>query len=722
MPEEDDFEKFDREGYEGTVVSGLAVSLDRERLAGLKDEVKSAREGVLATGRHRVVVLPFPFEGKVCQVVVKMFGSQPGWKDLLDRKRGSKASRSFCAARFLGKHGVDTPKPLGYLERWDGGRLVESYYLSIFVEGLVSFKSELSRMFREGEPCDRVVELLNTVGSAMKRMHDAGFYHRDLGNQNIELERGGEDEWAGVHFIDLNRGRIRDELTLKERTLDFARLRMPSGFLSILVRIYWKDKAPAEFRKAMRKARGRFDFWVKSRRWRHPIKSRRRERVARQKGHLRPEDVWVWDRLSGQAAITLDRPERKRCQSLRSHLRIGMSTLMAAPGVWKDYRWQLERAFQQKVHLGGRIGMALEPADLEISPQLPWLERLGAIPVLLRFGHHEGREQWEKTLGLLEELHAKGHGIMVAVMQDRRAVLEPESWREFLRFLIPRLSGKVTMVEVGRVLNRVKWGLHQLKDYAALLEPLGELQRQHPEMAFSGPSCIDFEFHYVLGALDALPPGIHFQALSHELYVDRRGAPENRQGRFGVLEKAALLRAIASKSPRCDDRVIVSEVNWPLEGTGVWSPAAAGYLKPGDKGSKVHVSEEAYGWFMIRYLALTLCSGFVDEVYWWRLVSHGFGLVDERAPGGWRARPAFRMLEVFLRELGQATFVEKLDLEEDLYVLRFERKEGGGVILLWSCGRAYEGPWPGEFQRVLNAQGQEIELSSVEGEPVYLIS
>ncbi|MDA9831672.1 hypothetical protein N9C66_10080, partial [Akkermansiaceae bacterium] len=374
-----------------------------------------------------------------------------------------------------------------------------------------------------------------------------------------------------------------------------------------------------------------------------------------------------------------------------------------------------------KVNLAGRIGMALEPADLEFEPQLDYLKVLGKIPVLLRFGHHEGEAQWEKTLGYLDEFHEMGYEIMVAILQDRKAVLEPVSWRQFLDFVLPRIEGKVAMVQLCHVINRVKWGLHNLNEYVSLLEPVVELRKRYPAIRFSGPACIDFEYHYLVAALKATPKGLHYDALSHQLYVDRRGAPENKQGKFGTVEKAALLKAIAKKSDRCDDRVIVSEVNWPLVDTGVWSPVAASYLIPGAKASKVSVSEEEYACYMIRYLVLTLCSGFVDQVYWWRLVSHGFGLIDERAEGGWRERVGFQMLKVFLRELGTATFVEKLETEDEVYVLRFERKRGE-VTMMWCNGRTFNGPWPCEYKKVLDASGEEIELSEVGDFPVYLLA
>jgi hypothetical protein len=309
---------------------------------------------------------------------------------------------------------------------------------------------------------------------------------------------------------------------------------------------------------------------------------------------------------------------------------------------------------------------------------------------------------------------------MVAILQDRRAVYDPESWRDFLEYVLGEIDGKVAMVELCHVVNRMKWGIHNLSEHTQLLAPVVELKARYPGMKFSGPACIDFEYHYLIAALNATPGGLDYDALSHHLYVDRRGAPENKQGSFGTVEKAGLLKAIARTSNRCGEKVIVSEVNWPLEGTGVWSPVSASYMPADARGSKVHVSEEKYGCYVLRYLVLTICSGFVDQVYWWRLVAHGFGLIDERANGGWRERIGFKMLCVFLDQLGEATFVEKLETEEEVYALRFER-EDDQVVMMWCNGRSFSGPLPGGFSKVLDATGGVIELTEVGESPVYLI-
>ena len=93
----------------------------------------AARE--VASGRNRHVVVELPVAGGVERVIVKAFGRQAWLRDLRDRRRGSKARRTWLAASHLVRHGVGTPRPVGYLERWEGSRLRESYFVAAWQEG-----------------------------------------------------------------------------------------------------------------------------------------------------------------------------------------------------------------------------------------------------------------------------------------------------------------------------------------------------------------------------------------------------------------------------------------------------------------------------------------------------------------------------------------------------------------------------------------------------------
>ncbi|MDA7916916.1 hypothetical protein N9Z15_01430 [Akkermansiaceae bacterium] len=164
---------------------------------------------------------------------------------------------------------------------------------------------------------------------------------------------------------------------------------------------------------------------------------------------------------------------------------------------------------------------------------------------------------------------------------------------------MPKCAELTEGVEVCHAVNRSKWGIHSPEEQAQLLEPLVGISERFPKLKITGPACIDFEYHFAIAALDKTPEGLRYDALSHHLYVDRRGAPENKQGKFSKVEKYALLKAIANDSPCCDDRVIVSEVNWPVKGSGIYSPVDATFMLPDQPESPLNVSEEEYGYFML---------------------------------------------------------------------------------------------------------------------------
>ena len=84
---------------------------------------------------------------------------------------------------------------------------------------------------------------------------------------------------------------------------------------------------------------------------------------------------------------------------------------------------------------------------------------------------------------------------------------------------------------------------------------------------------------------------------------------------------------------------------------------------------------------MLRYLAITLCSGHVEQVYWWRLSAHGYGLVDDR--DNFRLRPAFYALKFFLDLLKDATFNHKWPTASDIYLLEFSTPTNK-IIMAWT--------------------------------------
>jgi hypothetical protein len=695
-------------------------------LAELPRWLASSSARLVAAGRNRHVRLDIPVNGGSQPVLVKAFGLQPWLKDLRDRGRGSKARRAWLAASHLGRLAVGTPPPVGYLERWERGRLDESYFLAAYQPGVVSFREALLTLYHEMPEAANFMDLLECVASGVRRMHSAGFLHNDLGNQNILLRPDGPGRWRDFKVIDLNRGRIRRSLGLRERARDLSRLSLPSHLLRVFMKMYWEGPPPEALLAWERRYRWLYSLHARSRSLRHPIREARLRREAvRDERHRypAPRDLWIWDERTGQPIGAMMPKERLTHYPAARYFAAVVDTLRAAPAVLRGYKPLLAAAFTRPVELAGRIGMALHPSPATLERELELLGGLGRIPAFVRFYHHAGDEQRRFRARLVRRLHAAGHAVGIALVQDRRAVRDAGSWSGFVGEVLGEVGSIVEEVEVGHNVNRAKWGIWDFRELRALYAPLAEWHARLPALRFMGPAAIDFEFQTVISALREWPAGVPLSALSHHLYVDRRGAPENSQGPFGALEKFALARAMAQRPPASAGRFVVTEVNWSLKGTGVYSPLLAPYALPGrDAG----VSEDEYADYLLRYLCLAVGSGLVDRVYWWRLVARGFGLVDDADPAALRPRPAYAMLRNFLAVLGESTLVgaqvpPRSGSRHGAYRLAFRRADGEVVVLAYAHGP--ELPFPAErCARVEDAFGRALARAPerLTGRPVYL--
>jgi hypothetical protein len=684
---EDAFERYDEGGWRGELAPAC-----QSALSACLDDLETCLEGgvVLHAGRHCTVCVD---GGEAGRIVVKRFGRQSWLKDAMDARRGSKARRSFDAAVHLRGHGVLTPEPLGYLERWSGTRLEASLYISRYESGTVSFSEELGRLFREDPETERFMSLLATVAGFVRAMHDAGFVHQDLGNQNILMRRDGDGGWSDLMVIDLNRGCGCDALTLQQRARDLSRLALPSDFLRVFLEMYWGDVPPPELLVWERRYRERFARHTASRRWRHPIRTWRERHAPPVHDYPADRDMWVWDARSGQALPVHTSRSRSKLYPLRRHLGV-LPGLPAGVRAWRCYRHLLPTAFTAEVALDGRLGVALEPARDAWDEELALFDELGVPCAQVRFYRHRGEAQWAEAAELVRTLAGRGTHVQVCLLQDRQAVRDPLLWETFCRYVLGAVRGSAAEVELAHAINRVKWGIWDWREYRQMLSVAWAVaDAVWPDAPLLGPAAIDFEYYYILAGLRQVPRGRQFAALSHHLYVDRRGAPENPQGAFATVEKAALALAIARSHRACAGRLVVSEVNWPLVETGVYSPVGAPYESPGERTGDPSVSEWAYACYLVRYLLLTLCSGFVERVYWWRLVAHGYGLVDG-PPCALRRRAAFDAYARVANQLKGAVFeraIRRGDTGGDgVWVLAFRApdrsfrigwSEGGEVVV-----------------------------------------
>ncbi len=230
---------------------------------------------------------------------------------------------------------------------------------------------------------------------------------------------------------------------------------------------------------------------------------------------------------------------------------------------------------------------------------------------------------------------------------------------------------------------------------------------QFPSLRLLGPSVIDFEYHFTVHALFNFFK-LRYDALSALLYVDRRGAPENRQIGFDLIKKIGLLDALALLSPKTPRHIYITETNWPISNTAPYAPTSEYEC----------VDEESYADFMVRYYLLAFAAQKVDAVYWHQLVAPGYGLVDNR--DGIRKRSAFTAFKTMLSLLADIRFVS-FERKEGLYRLRAEN-DGRRVEVLWSPGLrtiSYNTP-----QEYLDRDGGVHLESTIEvgPSPIYFIT
>ncbi|MFZ8974006.1 MAG: lipopolysaccharide kinase InaA family protein [Pseudomonadales bacterium] len=670
----------------GPYVGGISPRFDtgdmRDQLSRFGDWLAGVSVTALSEGSDQVVKTDLVLGNAFLTTAIKVFSRQSPWKDWYDQKHGSKAERAFRYADFLFSRGLGTAQPIAWLDRWDRGRLLESYFLCLHVEA-DNFRDALAKIYRDQRDNEPMMALLYQVAPAIGRLHEAGFMHGDLGNQNILVPQSEAGDQLQPLFIDLNRARqFKGPLGPRQRAHDLARIALPGKYLEIFKAIYNDDSAlPEPLASLEKKARKRFWAHRRSSRWRHPIRHYRQRLLGGSKiGYPSEKDLWLWDDKTSQPMVTLNRAEKRRNYHLADVARTLGQTLAGAPALWSHYRRLLAKSYARPVSMKNRFGIALHPNSAYLEQEWALLGSLGYPPTLVRFCHHESKEAWQEGIALVNRLHQAGVDVTVAILQDRQAVLNPASWKVFLDTVISAVGDKANQIEVTHARNRSKWGIWTSQEFTALLQPLVKLQAQYPNLRLIGPACIDFEYLPVITALADLPAQLKFSGLSHLLYVDRRGAPENKQGQFSTLEKTAFLRAIAEWSDRTENRVVISEVNWPIKGSGVWSPVACPYETEIQRKHPMGETEADYADYMLRFLALTVCSGHVDQVFWWRLSAHGYGLVDDQE--GFRRRPAFYALKFILALLGDATFIEKHESEQDQYLLEF-MKDDKRILMIW---------------------------------------
>ncbi len=229
--------------------------------------------------------------------------------------------------------------------------------------------------------------------------------------------------------------------------------------------------------------------------------------------------------------------------------------------------------------------------------------------------------------------------VVICVMQDRAHTVNHGQWLDALERIVHCFWPRVQAFQIGQGSNRAKWSFFSMGEYMALAEQASALRQSHPGIKLIGPGVLDFELIPNMRAL-VHQFDIKWDVVASALYVDRRGSPRNKQmGHFDLRAKIQALAAVMSCASKSKRRLWITEANWPLQGQGEYSPTS----------ERECVSEDDYDAFMNMYLLDAWKTQLVERVYWWQLVSKGYGLIDVEDNGSLRHRPAYHSFKALLQ-------------------------------------------------------------------------
>lgn len=414
-----------------------------------------------------------------------------------------------------------------------------------------------------------------------------------------------------------------------------------------------------------------------------------------------------WNPFTDQPHNIAPRKERflHHFRHAGSYVSLVLSNLRKAHAVLPLYREYRKKMFKEQVNIDTPFALSVSPSREQDEEVVEALKELGICRSLVRIPSWE-REKLEVFQEFMKHLAENDIELTIALLQQRNDVLDPSCWEGFLEDVFSRFAKFSSFFEIGHAWNRTKWGVWDYKEYLNLAHPAVSLSKKY-NAELVGPAVIDFEFHLYPPVLRAIP----FDKVSSLLYVDRVGAPENKQFGWDTPRKVALLKAVVDGSSRGKRDLWITEVNWPLKGTGKYSPASG----------RPNVSEEEQADYLVRYYILCAASGFVERIYWWQLVAPGYGLIDSRGKE-WRRRPSFYAMKTMVSQLERSLFKGKVE-HPRAKIFSFFKGERN-FFICWTKGPAFDYFFDGRVVRVLSRDGKEIPSGNgrvkIEASPKYV--
>ena len=434
---------------------------------------------------------------------------------------------------------------------------------------------------------------------------------------------------------------------------------------------------------------------------------------------------YPWDHHSDQPHVIKDKKLKHKIY-LRSLWYLIKSVLLLLllpvllPILLVKKSWKarsVDRCIGLSIHIESeRKGKTVVPlADLkELVDELQVNQLLVRIPL----ADFENIDRYIEHIDALSNEHRE---ITVNILQSRLLLDDPVALKQAIHSVISRLTGKVEYIHVGNAYNRRKWGFYHFGEYFKFFQTVRTVcDEVAPKMKLIGGSVIDFEPPSLLESLFHFRKG-HYDGYASQLYVDRRGAPENTQFKMNFLGKINFIELIRQCSWKAKGSLWISEMNWPLKNAGKFAPCNGDAL----------VDEQAQADYLTRAYLLSIASGRVRTCYWHQLIAPGYGLVDNRGNKVIK-RPsyeAFKTLNRLYNDADVLTFDNGNHLRiKGLYSISCKKLIDGKMTIIqafWSNSGEHKIECT-KGSRLLNQSGNPIELENdtsmlINSSVVYLL-
>lgn len=353
---------------------------------------------------------------------------------------------------------------------------------------------------------------------------------------------------------------------------------------------------------------------------------------------MKNQPEW-WDPYSCQPYKMQDEDKpRSGLGNIFEYSKVAAANLVGLPAIAYQYLRLKKQAANTPA--SDFVGLSIAPDEQYQSAIIEMVEELGVQQLLMRI------PSWDT--GALDdyvrflELFPKQH-FVINILQSRDSVNNLGEWQRQVAQIIKATQHITNTYWIGNAVNRTKWGCVHSGQALDLQESVEELRSEFSDLHLLGSSIIDFE---PLLSWRSLWNFRNFQIQGNAalLYVNRRHSPYGTQyGIFDLENKLRLAKAMTKLSNRCDDRLWISETNWPLLNTKPYTPNSGNPTRT--------VDEQTQAKYLKWYYQIAWQTGWVEKVYWWQLINPGYGLVDSRGAKLRKMPSYYAMQEIIAGEL-----------------------------------------------------------------------